>query len=145
MSKKFFKETFTIEGKPQGKARPRFTKRRNKTRCYTPKKTVDYEELVKYEYIRQCKSYYFGDDTALCVLINIFYPIANNTKKSIKKDMVEEIIRPTKKPDIDNVIKIICDSLNGIAYKDDAQIVELNTYKYYSDNPRVEVNIGEVE
>ena len=49
--------------------------------------------------------------------------------------------RPTKKPDLDNIIKAIADSLNGIAYKDDAQIVELKSKKFYSDTPRVEVTI----
>lgn len=133
---------FTIEGDPQGKARPRFRKRRNKTTCYTPKKTVNYEELVKLEYMRQCKSHYFGDDTALSVSLVIWYPIAMRTRKDIKIDMLSGILKPTKKPDIDNVVKIICDSLNGVAYKDDAQIVEIHAYKLYSENPRVEVEIS---
>lgn len=145
MNKHQLSAILIIFGKPQGKARPRFSKRKNKTNCYTPKKTVDYEELVKFEYMRQCQSYYFGDDKPLKIMMNIYYPIAQNTKKSIKKDMLDEIIKPTLKPDIDNVIKIICDSLNGIAYKDDAQIVEIHAYKFYSDDPRVEVVIREVE
>lgn len=50
---------------------------------------------------------------------------------------------PTKKPDSDNIAKIICDSLNGIAYHDDSQIVELYICKSYSENPKVIVTIAE--
>ena len=50
-------------------------------------------------------------------------------------------LRPTKKPDLDNVAKIILDSLNKIAYDDDSQIVDLHIRKYYSDNPRVLVSL----
>lgn len=51
-------------------------------------------------------------------------------------------IMPTKKPDCDNVAKMICDALNGLAYKDDAQIVNLNVLKAYtSDVPFVAVTI----
>ena len=52
---------------------------------------------------------------------------------------------PTKKPDTDNIAKIILDSLNGIAYHDDAQIVRLTVQKSYSREPRVLVEISEVE
>ena len=53
------------------------------------------------------------------------------------------IIRPTKKPDFDNIAKIICDALNGIAYKDDASIVSAIVEKYYADddNPKVVATI----
>ena len=50
-----------------------------------------------------------------------------------------------KKPDIDNVVKVYADALNGIAYHDDTQIVSLVCEKYYSDQPRVEVKIGDME
>ncbi|EGT3840206.1 RusA family crossover junction endodeoxyribonuclease, partial [Clostridioides difficile] len=54
------------------------------------------------------------------------------------------VLRPNKKPDIDNVVKIIADSLNEIAYKDDTQIVEVVASKYYSDKPRVEVILEDI-
>lgn len=55
------------------------------------------------------------------------------------------LIRPTKKPDIDNITKAILDALNKVAYKDDSAIVRFSIEKYYSDSPRVEVTIGEWE
>ena len=46
---------------------------------------------------------------------------------------------------MDNVVKIVADSLNQIAYRDDTQIVDCQCRKFYSDNPRVEVTIKEVK
>lgn len=46
--------------------------------------------------------------------------------------------------DLDNIIKSVADSLNGIAYKDDSQIVEVVSKKYYSDKPRVEVILEDI-
>ena len=59
--------------------------------------------------------------------------------------MRERKIRPMKKPDFDNIGKIVCDSLNDIAYHDDAQIVDAQVRKFFSDDPRVVVTIQEAE
>lgn len=59
--------------------------------------------------------------------------------------MLSGDIRPTKKPDMDNVIKIIADSLNKIAYRDDTQIVDCQVRKFYSEKPRVEVMIQTID
>ena len=55
--------------------------------------------------------------------------------------MVAGDIRPTKKPDFDNVTKAVCDALNGVAYDDDSQIVDAMARKFYSEQPRIEVII----
>lgn len=57
--------------------------------------------------------------------------------------MLAGIIRPTIKPDVDNIAKVILDSLNGLAYKDDKQIVFCAISKWYGENPRVEVILEE--
>lgn len=36
------------------------------------------------------------------------------------------------KPDIDNIIKIVMDALNGYAYQDDTQVVQLDARKEYA-------------
>ena len=58
--------------------------------------------------------------------------------------MYRNVIRPTKKPDVDNVAKSILDSLNGMAYKDDSQVVECIVRKWYADEPKVKVKLMEV-
>ena len=44
---------------------------------------------------------------------------------------------------LDNIAKAILDSLNGIAYKDDSQIVSMVVSKKYSNRPRVEITLKE--
>ena len=57
--------------------------------------------------------------------------------------MIVDEIKPTKKPDADNIAKAVCDALNGIACKDDSQVVDLTVRKHYSKFPRVQVFISE--
>ncbi len=42
------------------------------------------------------------------------------------------------------MVKAIFDGLNGLAYIDDKQIVELHTYKKYAETPYVKVQIERV-
>ena len=133
---------FTIIGEPKGKGRPRFIPQTG--RAITPKDTANYETLVKMEYQYQCSGIRFPDDAMLDMRIMAFYSIPKSATKKKRELMQKNLIRPTKKPDMDNVVKIIADSLNQIAYKDDTQIVDCQCRKFYSDNPRVEVIIREV-
>lgn len=135
------KVKFTILGEPAGKGRPRFT---GGGRTYTPEKTVSYENLVKLEYEQQCANHKFPDGAQLDARIIAYYQIPKSTSKKKAKLMEEGKIRPTKKPDFDNIGKIVCDSLNKRAYRDDAQIVDAQVRKFYSRNPRVVVIIQEV-
>lgn len=134
------KYEFTIHAPPKGKERPRI----GKGTTYTPKATKDYEKLVQDEYALQC-GHRFADDVMLGMTVMAWYEIPKSTNKKNREKMLWNIIRPTKKPDIDNILKLIADALNGIAYRDDAQIVQAHIFKGYSDNPRVEVEIEVVE
>ena len=132
--------TFTIAGEPCGKGRPRFTK---EGRPYTPSKTTAYEDFVKMAYIESTNGYKFGDDVCLDAKVMAFYSIPKSVSKKKREQMLNRSIRPTKKPDNDNIIKIIFDSLNKIAYHDDAQIVDCQIRKFYDEHPRVVVTITE--
>lgn len=134
---------FTILGEPKGKGRPRFC--RNTGHAITPKDTVNYETLVHMEYVAQCEEFRFPDDAMLDMRIRAYYSIPKSVSKKKRAAMITGEIRPTKKPDMDNVVKIIADSLNQVAYRDDTQIVDCQCRKFYSDNPRVEVMIKTVE
>lgn len=134
---------FTILGEPKGKGRPRFC--RNTGHAITPKDTVNYETLVHMEYVAQCEEFRFPDDAMLDMRIRAYYSIPKSASKKKRAEMIIGEIRPTKKPDMDNVVKIIADSLNQVAYRDDTQIVDCQCRKFYSDNPRVEVMIKTVE
>lgn len=121
-------------GEPVAKARPRVTK----FGAYTPQKTVNYENLVKLSFQGEKLT------GQLKMTVVAYFAIPKSVSKKKRKLMIEEKIRPTKKPDCDNVLKIICDALNTIAYDDDKQIVEMAIRKFYSENPRVEVEIEEI-
>ncbi len=138
------KVSFTVWGEPKGKGRPRFSRIDNYTKAYTPADTVSYENLVKVEYCRQCKNAKFEDGSMLDLRVFAYYAIPKSTSKKKRKLMLDKVIRPTKKPDMDNIIKIIADSLNNIAYHDDAQIVDTMVRKFYSENPRVEISIQNI-
>lgn len=136
--------SFTVIGEPVGKQRPKFSTVNGHAVAYTPKKTVDYETLVKLSYQQQCGGKMYEKDIALAIDIMAHFPIPKSVSKK-KADMMRSgKIRPTKKPDIDNCIKSICDALNGIAYYDDAQIVEVTVWKFYSDEPKAEITIRAV-
>lgn len=137
--------SFTVLGEPQGKGRPRFSRPANgKVITHTPEKTVLYENLVVTEYRAQTKSARFADDAMLRISVNAYYGIPSRVSKKKRADMMSGIIRPTKKPDTDNVLKVVCDSLNKVAYRDDAQIVAARISKFYSDRPRIEVSIQNI-
>lgn len=134
---------FIIYGEPVSKGRPRFTSHGGYIRTYTPHKTAVYENLVKLSYQQQ-----IGNAELLKggikAEIKAFFSIPKSTSKKMKENMVTEKINALKKPDCDNIAKIILDSLNKIAYEDDKQIAELKVEKYYSEIPRVEVELREV-
>lgn len=117
----------------------------NFVKTYTPEKTANYENLVKVEYRRQCHDFKFDSDVPLDVRIMAYYGIPKSTSKKKHKLMLFKAVRPTKKPDCDNLCKIYLDALNAVAYKDDVQVVDLQVRKFYSENPRVVVTIRKAE
>ena len=134
---------FCIHGEPQGKGRPRFSTVCGHVKPRTPDETVLYENLVKTEY-RQQSGVRFPDDDMLDFRIFAYYSITKSVIKKKRQAMLDKRIRPTKKPDFDNIGKVICDSLNGIAYRDDAQVVDSMVRKFYGETPKVVVTIEEI-
>lgn len=127
--------SFTIEGQPVAKGRPR----KGKNGFYTPDKTKDYEVLVQESYmIAKGKCYYTGQ---LRMEIELYFKIPKKTNKETRQKMIQGMIRPMVTPDLDNCIKSIADALNGVAYNDDKQVIEIEAKKYYSEIPRAEVTL----
>ena len=139
---------FVIPGTPMGKQRPKFSTVGRYVKAYTPAKTVNYENLVKLEYERQCGDQRFADDAPIYAMVTAHYEIPKSTSKKKRSQMLTGEILPMKKPDADNILKVVFDSLNNIAYKDDAQIIYAQLQKKYSDTPNVSVilfDMGELE
>lgn len=125
---------FVMYGEPRGKQRPRVAN----GHAYTPQKTREYEALMAYQYQTQCKGW-FGKDTRVQMKVIAWYGIPKSASKAMRSRMLSGEIRPTRSPDCDNVLKIVADSLNKIAFYDDSQIDAMVIEKRYSDTPRVEV------
>ncbi len=131
---------FTVFGEPQGKARPRFSRKNGRT--YTPDKTVLYENLIRAEYLRQCL---WQRKEPLAMHIRAYYSIPASASKVRQAAMEAGLIRPVKKPDADNIIKVVADALNQVAYRDDADLVLVVLEKFYSRQPRLEIEIETLE
>lgn len=132
-----------ILGEPQSQLRPRATRMGKGIRLYDPKKTADYKKYVREMAALQWKHRKL--EGALHVKLNVFRPIQKSDSKKKQDKKLNHIIRPTVKADIDNYSKAILDSCNGILWVDDSQIVDLQASKFYSDNPRVEVEVRELD
>lgn len=130
-----------IPGEPKGKGRPKFSRQGKFVKTYTPETTVNYENWVKLCFQEAKLKKLTGE---LKAEIKCFFGIPQSFSKKKKDDAYHARIRPTKKPDIDNIAKIVLDSLNGLAYDDDKNIVSCTIDKWYDDNARVEIYIYEV-
>lgn len=131
---------FLIPGKPVGKARPRMNTQTGA--AYTPRNTKDYERLVKFSYIN---AYPAVSDRlhqgAVAVEITAYFPIPASWAKYKKRAALAGGILPETKPDWDNIGKIITDALNGLAYRDDAQVVTAIVSKRYAKRAHVVVRL----
>lgn len=133
--------SITVPGEPVGKARPKFSN----DHAYTPQKTRDYEETVALLYKSAAKGFKFARHVPVDVRIRAYYGVPESDSNRQRSRKLSGSVRPCKKPDADNVAKIVLDALNKLAYFDDAQVVEFQIRKFYSDRPRVEVIVQEAQ
>lgn len=134
--------SFTVPGVPVGKARPRVTLRGGRVWAYTPAKTRVYEEEV-----RSVARLVFGKPLLgpLGADLTLCFPVPASWSRTKKSLALQGQIRPTGKPDCDNAIKGIFDAMNGVAYKDDSQVVLLTAEKKYAERPCAHVRIWQLE
>lgn len=131
---------FEVPGKVVGKARPRLNSYTGTV--YTPTKTKDYETLIEQYFLLKYPRFKAVERRAK-VSIVAYFSIPKTTKKSEISLMLDNQISPTKKPDIDNIVKIVLDSMNRIAFKDDNQITKLEVEKKYGIEDKIQIKIEE--
>ena len=128
---------FTVPGPPIPKARPRLGRGGH---TYTPKRTVDAERRIRAAFASTGADPIEG---ALHIKITCtFRPPASWSKKK-QQAALDGQIQKTSKPDADNLAKTVCDALNGMAWKDDAQITSMHVKKEYGQEDKTEVKITE--
>lgn len=131
---------FEMLGDVVGKARPRMNTRTG--RAYTPTNTKNYEYSLRQWFIRKYP-YFKPIESRVKVSIVAYFDIPKSTSKKKEAEMLAENISPTKKPDADNIIKIILDAMNKFAFKDDTQVTKLEIEKKYDKIPRIYIKIEE--
>jgi len=118
---------FSVPGAPVSKARPRVTKAGH---AFTPKKTRNYEALVKMCAAQAMKGKRPTDGPVAMEIVAVFpRPVTWPKWKQQLADIGE--IAHTKKPDEDNIGKSVSDALNGVVYLDDAQVVRKEVVKKF--------------
>lgn len=127
----------TIYGKPQPKERPRVYKGHG----ITPTRTRNYEAMLAAEWQKAGGETY----TVPVRVAMLFYLPTPTSWSKVKKERAERgLERPAVRPDIDNLVKIVLDGLNGVAFTDDKLVVEIFAVKYYSGSPRTLIKVSEI-
>ena len=131
---------FEVVGNIVGKQRPRVNMYTGNV--YTPNTTKDYEE-----YIRQCFFLKYPQCEKLMGKISIeitaYLKIPSNVKKAEKEKMLLGEISPLKKPDIDNIAKVVLDSVNQYVFEDDKQVTKMMVEKKYAEESKLVIKIEE--
>lgn len=102
------------------KRRPRVTVRGGRAMGYTDEKTRADEAAVAAAYKGEC----YPAPVPVAVRIDVYRALPKRTP--IKVQAQPDTVRP----DVDNIAKAILDGLNGVAYDDDAQVVDLHIVKH---------------
>lgn len=131
---------FEVPAKIIGKGRPRLNSYTGQV--YTPTRTKDYESLVEQYFLLKYPRYKTMEGRAKVTII-AYFEVPKSTSKAMKEQMLENKISPTKKPDIDNVIKIVLDAMNKFAFKDDTQITKIEVEKLYAETEKLYIKIEE--
>ena len=148
--KKSFK--FVIKGEPFGKLNMQPMNIGGHARAFNPHKNVEYMGRVIDVLDKAEDIITFGKEEEVWVSITAYFPIPKQHYRYHKRTgttdldktgvlMKEHKIRPTKKPDLDNISKVICDAITkqGVIWYDDSQITCEVLMKFYDEHPRVEV------
>lgn len=136
---------FSIEGKVVGKGRPRFARTGKFVKTYSTQQDISYENWVKTCFLNNVPETFKPFEGALSVNVIAYYSIPKSVSNKKREQMLNGTIRPTKKPDHDNILKSICDALNKIAYNDDSQIVTSHFEKFYGETEGCNVILSEIE
>lgn len=130
----------TIFGVPKGKPRPRFVG----WHTYSP--STAYELELGTEFRRQNPGAEpMPKGVPVKVDVIAFFPIPQRATKAQRDGMRSGQILPTRKPDADNILKLVLDALNGMAWHDDAQVVDVSCKKLYGAEGMTCISIAPVE
>lgn len=108
---------------------------------YPDPETAKYEAMVA-EYAGWLMKRREPSEQPLALLVHAFIPVPKSWSKRDQAEALFGGILPTSRPDGDNYLKIV-DALNGIVWKDDAQVVDARVIKRYSSEPALRIEVRE--
>ena len=135
--------SFHVPGQPVGKGRPRIGRVAGQARMFTPAKTASYEGTVAMAAQQAMNGAPLILGPARAVL-RLALTVPASWSRVKRSQALAGAVRPTTKPDADNVVKAIFDAINGVVWRDDSQVVELVLTKVYASTPGVSVQIEEL-
>lgn len=138
----------TVLGEAVPKGRPRAYRAGPSIRMFTPATTTNYEAHVRHAWNTSARNdaRISWPATGAVELDVAFYRAPpKSMSKTRRAAALAGDVMPTTKPDLDNLVKSIKDALNGVAYRDDAQISRLSARKLYADQPRAIITLTALE
>jgi len=126
-----------VEGEPIGKGRAKASSVGGFVRMYTPAKTRQYEDRIRTEATASMN----GRDPFArpCLLeLDLVFEVPASYSKLKRAKCLSGEIRPTKKPDVDNVLKAVCDSFNGVVWTDDVMATDFTIRKRFGETAYVQ-------
>lgn len=134
---------FSVPGDAVPKMRARVVFSRGGVRAYTPRKTAEWEARIASaaaSVMREGGMSRIDGPLAVSIVVDVMPPRSWPTWK--REAAIGGAISPTTRPDLDNIGKAILDAINGVAYGDDAQIVDIRMRSRYALQSSVAVEIS---
>lgn len=136
---------FEVPGEPVAKGRARVSTFGGHIRMHTPQKTVNYESMVAVVAQQAMAGNPPLTGPVMLSVYAVFQPPKSWSKK-LQQLNFETPQFVVKKPDFDNVLKALCDGMNGVVWVDDSQVAVLGQCcKVYGNRPRVEVTVARLK
>lgn len=133
-----------IAGEPQAKGRARIGRLANgRAMAFTPQKTRMYEAMIRHEaQVVMQSAGVLPIEGPVRLEVEAQFGIPKSATKRLAADAIAQRVFPLKRPDLDNTVKAALDALNTVAFRDDAQVVEIVARKVYSQQPCLIVTVA---
>ena len=129
-----------VPGIPKPKRRPRVFRHGNRIMAVSPSRQDEEDFLTLAMANRPQRPI----EAPISVSLTFYLPAPKSLPKRLREPLEQEILPCGKRPDIDNLAKLVLDALDGVYWRDDGQICHLTLRKVYSARPRTEVEIAEI-
>jgi len=134
-----------VPGEPIAQGRPKFSTKDGYYRAYDPPASREYKQVVLLHALRQMRRRE-PMEGPLSLSVRVYRSVPTSWSEKRKRMAYAGQIRPVSRPDTDNYVKGVLDSLEGVVFQNDSQVVEYHEPfgKWYSDRPRIEIEVKEI-